>query len=196
MKKIGFEASKKFKEEPTKKANKLKKLSPHWLRHLCASHQDKAGLSSTMIKDNLRHGSIQTSQIYKHAEDRLRHEAMQKMSLAVNPKSMTRKTVSSQTVISIQLTLEPAHKGLGFKKLVGSLEGDVFSGYQWQPYQFEKEKIIEEIEVSIMPIKTINFAYIIENLAQEHIEGLKKGIALEASVRLFKADVETNIVRV
>lgn len=58
---------------------KLKRLSPHWLRHLCASRQDLAGISITNIKSNLRHQSEQTTRIYIHAYDDERHREMEKL---------------------------------------------------------------------------------------------------------------------
>ncbi len=188
VKNIGQLASLKFKEEPLKAA-KLKKLSPHWLRHLCASHQDKVGIAATMIRENLRHGSSQTTQIYLHAEESLRHEAMQKMSLKIDPKPIVKKSITQQTLIKIKLSEGPLHKGLGFKKLLDALE-EGFSCYHWQPYQFDKASKIEEIESSIIPVQSIEFGYIFDDLDQSHVEAVKKMVGLEASIRLFKAEIE------
>ncbi len=58
---------------------KLKRLSPHWLRHLSASRQDLAGISLTHIKSNLRHENEQTTRIYVHAFDDERHRDMEKL---------------------------------------------------------------------------------------------------------------------
>lgn len=60
---------------------KLKRLSPHWLRHLSASRQDLAGISFTNIKSNLRHENEQTTRIYVHAFDDERHREMEKLRL-------------------------------------------------------------------------------------------------------------------
>jgi hypothetical protein len=188
VKKIGQLAALKFEEDPVKAA-KLKRLSPHWLRHLCASHQDKAGITATMIRENLRHGSSQTTQIYLHAEEALRHDAMQKMSLKVKAKPLVKKTITQQILINVKLTKGPLHKGLGFRKLLEALE-ETFSRYQWQPYQFDQESKVAEIESSIVPVLVIEFGYVFENFDLEKIEELKKEIVLEAEVRLFKADIE------
>lgn len=188
VKQIGLLASHTFKEEPTK-ALKLKKLSPHWLRHLSASHQDKAGLSATMIKENLRHRSHQTTQLYLHAEETARHEAIQKLSIKIEPKPKAKKMLTSQTLLQVSLTQGPLHKGLGFKKLIEALEAG-FTLYQWQPYQFEKMAKAKEIEMSIVPVQNITFAYVFEDLGEDQINALQKAIILEASVRLFKAEIE------
>ena len=76
VKDVGLAAAKQFPKNKQKQA-KLKKFSPHWLRHLSASHQDKAGLSMGMIQENMRHGSANTARIYMHSEDKARHEAIQ-----------------------------------------------------------------------------------------------------------------------
>jgi site-specific recombinase XerD len=60
---------------------KLKRLSPHWLRHLSASRQDLAGMAFTNIKSNLRHQNEQTTRIYVHADDDARHKDMEKLRL-------------------------------------------------------------------------------------------------------------------
>lgn len=58
---------------------KLKKLSPHWLRHHSASMQDRAGIRFTHIKANHRHENDQTTRRYVHSLDKERHEDMQKL---------------------------------------------------------------------------------------------------------------------
>ncbi|MDB6097144.1 MAG: hypothetical protein JWM09_1422 [Francisellaceae bacterium] len=188
IKKLGALTALKFKNN-RQKETKLKALSPHWLRHLCASHQDKAGISLSMIKENLRHGSIQTSQIYLHAEEQLRHEALQQMDLALDLKPKNRKVISATTLIKIKLTKGPIHKSLGFKKLIQALEL-AFASYQWQAYQFEKSEIIKEIDKAIYPNQEINFAYHFIDLRAQDIEIIKQTIDREASIRLFKVVYE------
>lgn len=55
-------------------ANTLRRASTHWLRHTSATHQADAGNDIRFIQKNLRHASIETTAIYLHAEDDLRHE--------------------------------------------------------------------------------------------------------------------------
>ncbi|CAE6970366.1 Tyrosine recombinase XerC [Paraburkholderia nemoris] len=51
----------------------LRRASTHWLRHSAASHQADAGTDLRFIQKNLRHNSIETTGIYLHTEDDLRH---------------------------------------------------------------------------------------------------------------------------
>lgn len=51
----------------------LRRASTHWLRHSAATHQADAGTDLRFIQKNMRHASIQTTGIYLHAEDELRH---------------------------------------------------------------------------------------------------------------------------
>lgn len=67
-----------------KKAEKLKKFSAHWLRHLSASMQDLAGISFKHIRENHRHASDETTRIYVHAYDDARHADMQKLKLRLD----------------------------------------------------------------------------------------------------------------
>ncbi|WP_374502182.1 tyrosine-type recombinase/integrase [Zoogloea sp.] len=52
----------------------LRRASTHWLRHTSATHQADDGNDIRFIQKNLRHASIETTAIYLHAEDDLRHE--------------------------------------------------------------------------------------------------------------------------
>ncbi len=54
-------------------AARLRRASPHWLRHTAATHQAEAGTPLHHIQHNLRHSSIATTSIYLHAEDDARH---------------------------------------------------------------------------------------------------------------------------
>lgn len=50
-------------------ADKLRKASPHWMRHTHASHALARGAELTTVRDNLRHASISTTSIYLHGDD-------------------------------------------------------------------------------------------------------------------------------
>jgi len=50
-------------------ADKLRKASPHWMRHTHASHALARGVELTTVRDNLRHASISTTSIYLHGDD-------------------------------------------------------------------------------------------------------------------------------
>ncbi|MCP2091967.1 UNVERIFIED_ORG: site-specific recombinase XerD [Paraburkholderia sediminicola] len=50
-------------------AQKLRKASPHWMRHTHATHALAHGAELTIVRDNLRHASISTTSIYLHGDD-------------------------------------------------------------------------------------------------------------------------------
>jgi site-specific recombinase XerD len=50
-------------------AEKLRRASPHWMRHTHASHALAHGAELTTVRDNLRHASISTTSIYVHGDE-------------------------------------------------------------------------------------------------------------------------------
>ncbi len=50
-------------------ADKLRRASPHWMRHTHATHALARGAELTTVRDNLRHASIQTTSIYLHGDE-------------------------------------------------------------------------------------------------------------------------------
>lgn len=50
-------------------AEKLRRASPHWMRHTHATHALTRGAELTSVRDNLRHASIATTSIYLHGDD-------------------------------------------------------------------------------------------------------------------------------
>lgn len=83
LKKLAVATADKFTQQPDK-AMKLRKFSAHWLRHLSASMQDRAGIQFKHIRANHRHENDETTRRYVHALDRERHQDMQKLSLKIN----------------------------------------------------------------------------------------------------------------
>jgi integrase len=68
-------------EAGSAKAQKLQRFSPHWLRHLSASMQDRQGIRFTHIKANLRHASDDTTRRYVHSHEDERHEELNRLKL-------------------------------------------------------------------------------------------------------------------
>jgi len=56
------------KEAPAT-AEKLRKASPHWMRHTHATHALARGAELTTVRDNLRHASVATTSIYLHTDE-------------------------------------------------------------------------------------------------------------------------------
>ena len=50
-------------------ADKLRRASPHWMRHTHASHALARGAELTTVRDNLRHASIATTSVYLHSDE-------------------------------------------------------------------------------------------------------------------------------
>ena len=191
VKSIGALASKIFPDE-SQKATKLRKLSPHWLRHLSASHQDKAGIKMTMIKENLRHSSIQTTQIYMHTEDKLRHQAIQQMSLKVVPREHIVKKTIKQTLIKIKLTKGPVHRDLGFRLFIEAIEEGVLHEYAWECYDFSKNEILEQLQTAQHRFQEISCAYMVECLDVAKLNIIKQALQLEGDIRLFNTEIITS----
>jgi chemotaxis response regulator CheB len=123
VKDVGKLAAKKFKRNPQKR-QKLESLSPHWLRHLSASHQDLVGISGIMIQANHRHESYSTTQIYLHVPDVLRAEEMQKLHMIINPKLYSKK----ETVFTAKIQLSLIGGSLGgtdsLTRLITAIENE------------------------------------------------------------------------
>ena len=50
-------------------AEKLRRASPHWMRHSHATHALARGAELTSVRDNLRHASIATTSMYLHGDE-------------------------------------------------------------------------------------------------------------------------------
>lgn len=83
LKDLAKKAALLFPDNP-EKVKKLHKFSPHWLRHLSASMQDRAGVAFKHIKENHRHENDETTRLYVHALDAERHADMQKLTWTIS----------------------------------------------------------------------------------------------------------------
>ncbi|TCP10948.1 tyrosine-type recombinase/integrase, partial [Simplicispira metamorpha] len=59
-------------------ARLLQAATTHWLRHTAATHQLDAGVPLLVVRDNLRHASVQTTERYLHVEPDRQHAQTQK----------------------------------------------------------------------------------------------------------------------
>lgn len=65
-----FEAGAKAVEaEAPATAQKLRRATPHWLRHTHATHALECGAELTTVRDNLRHASVSTTSTYLHGDE-------------------------------------------------------------------------------------------------------------------------------
>ncbi len=58
-------------------AEKLRRATPHWLRHTHATHALAQGATLTTVRDNLRHASITTTSRYLHDDDLQRADQLE-----------------------------------------------------------------------------------------------------------------------
>ncbi|WP_232427480.1 phage integrase family protein [Burkholderia ubonensis] len=58
-----------IQDEQPATADKLRRASPHWLRHTHASHALARGAELITVRDNLRHASISTTSTYLHGDE-------------------------------------------------------------------------------------------------------------------------------
>lgn len=72
-----FESAAKACADP-EQARLLQAATTHWLRHTAATHQLDAGIPLLVVRDNLRHASVQTTERYLHVEPDRQHAQTQK----------------------------------------------------------------------------------------------------------------------
>ncbi len=80
IKELAYKAAERFEPIQPEKAERLRKMSAHWLRHLSFSMQDLANIRKQHIKENAGHENDRTTEIYLHAIDEERHEEPEKLS--------------------------------------------------------------------------------------------------------------------
>lgn len=61
-------------------------FSPHWLRHFSASMQAQSDIPFAMIKAHHRHSKDETTRIYLHHDDKIRHDWSQKYQIPIKTK--------------------------------------------------------------------------------------------------------------
>lgn len=190
IKAVGLQAAEKFELDSVSN-KKLQTLSPHSLRHLSASHQDRAGIPINMIQENLRHSSIHTTKIYVHADDMARSEAMEKIHLnipeqnaAILPKDLELTVTLKGTSVCTSYALE---------KLLNVIETKIFSRIKWQRLTGTLDIILREYAVA----SSIGSGYKIQYMFSDCgdlsiINQYKANIIREAEIRLFIANCHVN----
>jgi len=194
VKKIGKLAAGKFKLDPNKK-QKLASLSPHWLRHLSASHQDLVGISGTMIQANHRHSSYATTQIYLHAPDDIRAREMQKMHMVISPKLYPKQEPKTNSNTQIRLSLVGSALGGvdSLTRLLAAIENNVLVDFKWSRVGelTEISDIINKYEKIKNFKQPLNISYELESVVDgDNLKYLNTAILKEAEIRLFKCTID------
>ncbi|WP_321884716.1 site-specific integrase [Paraburkholderia bannensis] len=69
MRRFFLLAAKSIEADHAPLAEKLRRASPHWMRHTHATHALGRGAELTTVRDNLRHASVSTTSIYLHSDE-------------------------------------------------------------------------------------------------------------------------------
>jgi site-specific recombinase XerD len=194
VKAIGSEAAKEFNDNPIKQA-KLRKLSPHWLRHMFASHQDKHGSSQTTIMLNSRHNSLQTTKIYLHAEDKQRHQEIQKLSIAVNPKLTEPTAKFIPLSVRLNINLKAGYSvcpATSLKALIETIEQHIFNNIEYATKRNSIDMLQEQIIANKKFGKGLNLEYKLTGLSKELLDLLIQNIKSECEIRLLHCSITQN----
>jgi site-specific recombinase XerD len=73
---LRFTAAEAIEADHAPLAEKLRRASPHWMRHTHATHALGRGAELTTVRDNLRHASVSTTSIYLHSDEARRARQM------------------------------------------------------------------------------------------------------------------------
>lgn len=192
IKAIGLQAAKKFNSGSISHT-KLQALSPHSLRHLSASHQDRAGIAMTMIQENLRHSSLNTTKIYVHADDMLRHEAMEKIQLTLSEQSTD--TSLKGVELSIALSGSNVCTSYALEQFLQVIETKIFNNVKWRRFNSNLASVLKEYEHASKFGQEYKIQYVINDCDTENrhlFENVKVSIVREAEIRLLTAVVFFN----
>ena len=69
MRRFFTHVAKAIETEAPATAEKLRRASPHWMRHTHATYALARGAELTTVRDNLRHASVSTTSIYLHSDE-------------------------------------------------------------------------------------------------------------------------------
>jgi integrase len=183
IKQIGESTAAEFSQD-SRRQEKLRKFSPHWLRHLSASHQSKAGISLAMIQANHRHSSSQTTQIYVHAEDDARFDAMQKINMGQNNSIVGSREVLQSYNLRIELKGGGVDPQLSFRRFTFALENNIFKCCVFTR-SFNEDEISNLLTKSLLVGSEIKYNYSLQNINKNILEKLNVQITRESEIRLF-----------
>ena len=187
VKEIGILAAKKFSNNKAKQ-QKLLNMSPHWIRHLSASHQDQLNIPARHIKDNHRHADIRTTfDHYVHSEDDERFVEIQKMSMPLKPTVLA--GLSTFTAIIIELTFKKGGvaKDLAANKILQFIEDILFKNYSWSYTGLTKNEVLKAYQ---QEYAELNISYRVVLNEAEKIALIKNSISSQAKAWLFDCDIQ------
>ena len=188
VKRIGVDAAKCFEGNPEKQ-QRLLNMSPHWLRHLSASHQDKLNIPARHIKDNHRHGDIRTTfKNYVHSEDDERFNEIQKMSASLDSKPLNHQALSRAFELTIKLEKGGVARGIAATRVLTFVEESLLNEYSWNYMGQDKVGSIEVF--SQRAGSSLSMAYRVELSNKEQIDLISQAIFQQAQAWLFKCTID------
>ena len=193
VKDIGKVAAQKFTDNPLKQ-QKLLRLSPHWLRHLLASHLSKVDVPVIMVQSILRHNSLDITNIYMHAEELLKHQEMQKLTLQVNPKVQEIESPQKRRSVRlhISLTKGPICNEFSLLKLLDTIKLTILKDYNWEAQEPNEEHIFTKYRQLYLYQRPLVITYAIHKIKEEEVNAINQAIIREANIRLFECEIIVN----
>lgn len=185
IKNLGEKVADAYPDEPEKQ-EKFRKLSPHWLRHLSASHQDKVGIPATIIQENHRHSSFETTKIYLHAEDDRRFSEMQKMKMEVElsvPEAQFNQDFTFE--LALKAGALSSQKDLEF--VINKIKTQVLKGLD---FMVKSSDNIENFETNKKFGRAFKMSFTVSGVLQPEREFIKLSIERQARLRMFSAAIE------
>lgn len=195
VKDIGKVAAQEFVDNPPK-YKKLLRLSPHWLRHLLASHLDKAKVPALTIQSIMRHSSLDITNIYMHAEESLKYQEIQKLTLQVNPKIQQAENQQKAVAIGMVITLTkgPVCNELSFIKLLDTIEQVILKDYRWQAQEPNREQLLEQYRKANLYKQPFSIGYQFYIIKEEEINIIRLATISEAELRLFACEIKIDFL--
>jgi integrase/recombinase XerD len=193
VKAVGETAAQKFENNPLKAA-KLRKFSAHWLRHMCASHQDKMGISSVMTRETMGWSSEAIAKIYKHSENELRHEAMQQIQLKVTPRLIEKQAETKTALLTLSFSGRPMDKVSSLGRLLDLIEGEIFKDLEWGRKGFDKAEVLQKFAQRKQYGEGASVGYELREIGKGTLTGIKKAILRECEIRLLQCNVKEGLL--
>jgi hypothetical protein len=195
VKAIGEDAAKYFPGDPLKQ-QKLLRLSPHWFRHLLASHLDKAEVPATMIQSIMRHSSLNVTNIYMHVEDLAKHQELKKLTLQVNPIVQETKLEQKENsvILTVSLARGPVCNEFSLVKLLDAIEQIVLKDHKWETKEQNRELLLEKYRQVHLYKQPLVITYQLYEVKEETVNIIYAAIMQEADIRLFNCEVNINFL--
>jgi integrase len=187
IKNIGQIAASKFSDDKLKQ-QRLLDMSPHWMRHLSASDQDKLQIPARHIRDNHRHSDIRTTyKHYVHSEDDERFNEIQKMSMELKAESLEERAEFTHIKLELKLAKGGAARGVAARKVLMFIENVIFKKYAWNYSNGNKDEALGVFDANVSNVLAIIYKLNITDIEQALF--LKQAIVERSKAWLFEPTI-------